>query len=856
MQPLISVIVPIYKVELYLRKCINSILAQTYQNLEVILVDDGSPDQCGIICDEYAKSDSRVRVIHQENSGVASARNAGLQAAQGDYIGFVDSDDWIAPDMYDCLYLAAQEHQADITVCEYYNCWNRKNSGPHSQTTRIYRGREATEALLSLKVGNYLWNKLFKRELWTADIRFPVGKLFEDVRTIYKVIQKSEIVVAIPEPKYYYRRHNSSITRTTHLKNHLECVLSRMERFDDIAEDYPSQRAFMLKNIFEYIHPLQSAICTQSKAEYEINKTEVNNVVDFLRRHAQEIIEIHGFGRLGKLSYHYLCQGNRKGWVWAAQIGRLSNRKEKAIVSTFIRKIKSFIGRVKGYAKLTYYYKFCIHFPIKRAFYIDSRGGKDLAGNLFQIAQEACGRNIQVYLSVRHDSMDKVRGILKAGHFPGLKIVTRYSREYYKALGTSKYWLTDMCLDYSAVKRPEQIFINTWHGTPLKTLEFDWKDHRHEMGGGPRDHLRCDYMAVPNRFLFHVLLSSSHVEPLFTGKALYCGYPRNSIFFDVVQRQQVRQEKELEGKEVFAYLPTWRNPSPAEIYQEYSMTNILDFFEACLRENQILFVKLHNFSTEEIDYSKYQKVRPFPKDVDTYTMLNAVDCLITDYSSVFFDYANTKKKVILFTYDHKEYPMDRSLYFTLDEMPFPKVYTFKELAEELNINKNYDDREFLQRFCAYDCPNAAQKLLEVVVDGKNTCETEDVCHNGKRNVLIYDATLTARILDERPIRQFLESLDPDKANYFYCYRQDVLKKTPAYLQDLPRGIRIAALTCDITYTLGEKLAIKFFGHTWRKGVAHRELQRQFGGKVFDKIQILGENEYDPFCNILKQIAKN
>lgn len=109
MQPLISVIVPIYKVELYLRKCINSILAQTYQNLEVILVDDGSPDQCGIICDEYAKSDSRVRVIHQENSGVASARNAGLQAAQGDYIGFVDSDDWIAPDMYDCLYLAAHE---------------------------------------------------------------------------------------------------------------------------------------------------------------------------------------------------------------------------------------------------------------------------------------------------------------------------------------------------------------------------------------------------------------------------------------------------------------------------------------------------------------------------------------------------------------------------------------------------------------------------------------------------------------------------------------------------------------------------------------------------------------------------
>lgn len=851
MQPLISIIVPVYKVELYLRKCVDSILAQTYQNLEVILVDDGSPDNCGLICDEYAKKDPRVHVIHQENSGVAAARNAGVDAAQGAYIGFVDPDDWIAPDMYECLYGAAQEYQADITVCEYYNCWSRSCSGPHSHVVRTYLGRQATEALLCLEIGNYLWDKLFKRELWTPDIRFPDGKLFEDVRTIYKVVQKCQTMVAIPEAKYYYRRHNSSITRVNQLKNHVECILSRIERFEEIAEDYPYQREFMLRNIFEYIYPLRNAICAQDKAAYEAFRTDIDVITGFLRRHDTEMIAAQGYGRLGKLSYRYLCRGDRKGWLLSAKVDRLFGKKQKVANSRPVALWKTIVERVKKYGKLTYYYKFCMHLPLKSAIFMESRGGEDLAGNMFQAAQEACQRGIKVYLSVGRAYQEKVNAILKTGQFSGLKIVLRGSWAYYRALGTAKYWFTDMCLDYGAVKRPQQIFVNTWHGTPLKQLEFDIKDQRHAMGGGPRDHLKTDYLAVPSRFLFDVLLSSSHVEPLFDGKALYCGYPRNSIFFDTAERQRVRQEKALEDKEVFAYLPTWRDPSPAEIYQEYSMERILDFFESHLKENQVLFVKLHNFSTETIDYSKYKKVLPFPADVDTYTMLNAVDCLITDYSSVFFDYANTGKKVILFAYDHQEYLKDRGLYFTLDEMPFPKVYHFEELAAELNLQKNYDDKAFLQQFCAYDCPDAAKKLLDAVVDDKDACETGSAAHNGKKNILIYDAALTSRLLSETEVRQALESLDPNDANYFYGYRQSVLKRTPPYLRDLPLGIRVIALTWGNSYTFGEKLAVKLFGHIRGKAFIQRELRRQFGGKTFDEVRILGENKYDPFCAMLK-----
>ena len=118
--PLISIIVPIYNVEVYIRNCVDSILGQSYENIEIILVDDGSPDNCGDICDEYGSKDKRIKVIHKKNGGLSSARNAGIDIATGDYLGFIDSDDWIESDMYESLYTALTSHKADISVCGRY----------------------------------------------------------------------------------------------------------------------------------------------------------------------------------------------------------------------------------------------------------------------------------------------------------------------------------------------------------------------------------------------------------------------------------------------------------------------------------------------------------------------------------------------------------------------------------------------------------------------------------------------------------------------------------------------------------------------------------------------------------------
>jgi len=188
--PLISIIIPIYKVEDYIRCCIDSILSQTYKNLEIILVDDGSPDNCGSVCEEYSLKDKRIKVIYKKNGGLSSARNAGLDIASGEYIGFVDSDDWIENDMYESLYNAIIFHKADISVCgRYIASGNKITTISDSEKAEVFTRCEAlSELVLDEYSGmkNFAWDKLYKKELFD-NVRYPEGKCYEDIFTTYKL---------------------------------------------------------------------------------------------------------------------------------------------------------------------------------------------------------------------------------------------------------------------------------------------------------------------------------------------------------------------------------------------------------------------------------------------------------------------------------------------------------------------------------------------------------------------------------------------------------------------------------------------------------------------------------------------
>lgn len=216
-EPLVSVIVPVYNVEKYLHQCVDSIINQTYRNLEIILVDDGSPDNCGAICDEYALKDRRILVIHQENQGLSAARNAGLDIASGDYIVFVDSDDWIAEDMIQLLLSRQEQTGADMVLCNIkpfyppqYKGWMRKVS---CFGCEVLSQIEFSERLTEYYSWIYCvaWNKLYKKEIW-EQLRFPLDHIHEDEATVHRVLERCSKIATIAQSLYYYRQVPDSIT--------------------------------------------------------------------------------------------------------------------------------------------------------------------------------------------------------------------------------------------------------------------------------------------------------------------------------------------------------------------------------------------------------------------------------------------------------------------------------------------------------------------------------------------------------------------------------------------------------------------------------------------------------------------
>ena len=227
MEDLISVIVPVYNVEKYLNRCIDSIINQTYKNLEIILVDDGSPDNCGKICDEYAKKDSRIKVIHKENGGLSDARNVGINIARGTYVGFVDSDDWIEEEMYEILYNNILKYNADLSTCNFIRtAKNVKKSYNKGNIIKIYTRGEYLKKFF--KIGTqecvyYAWNKLYRRELLSKE-QYPVGLTSEDVEGTFKYLLKCEKVVTTKKICYNYFYNEKSITESNFSDKDLDLI--------------------------------------------------------------------------------------------------------------------------------------------------------------------------------------------------------------------------------------------------------------------------------------------------------------------------------------------------------------------------------------------------------------------------------------------------------------------------------------------------------------------------------------------------------------------------------------------------------------------------------------------------------
>lgn len=471
---------------------------------------------------------------------------------------------------------------------------------------------------------------------------------------------------------------------------------------------------------------------------------------------------------------------------------------------------------------------------------IESKNGEDLAGNMFHILREVTKpeyASYKVYLSVGNKKQQVIRKQLKEYAVKKVSLITTNSYNYYKYLATAKYLFTDTTFNRTYVKKEGQIITNTWHGTPLKKMGRHVEDRAYAMGNVQRNLLASDYLIMPNIYMKEKMVEAYMLEGLYEGTILCEGYPRNSVFFHKEIGQNIRKELGLENKQVFIYMPTWRGTISAK--NTAHLLAITEYYlrplDKQLKDNQVIYVKLHPFVSKDMDYSKYKHIKPYPEQYDAYEFMNMCDALITDYSSVFYDFANTGKKVILFAYDETEYLLERGLYVELSSLPFPVVKTVEGLVKELNTPKNYDDTEFLKECCTFDGPGAAQRICRHVIKGEKSCKEEKLPKNGKENVLMFGSALAMNGLTSSLLNLF-NNIDLNKRNYYVTFSEQALKKNPLRVGMIPKEVRILPMSSDSAFTIVEAFAYILyfklnkenkFVQKYLDRLYKRELKKQF-----------------------------
>ena len=302
----ISVIVPVYKVEPYLDKCISSIANQTYTNMEIILVDDGSPDNCPAMCDAWAEKDSRIRVIHKTNGGLSDARNAAMAVATGELMAFVDSDDWIASDMYEHLYQRLTEDNSDIAACGVQMVWENGASSRMltREGSRVLNQEEAMRAIIEESwLKQPVWYKLYKTEL-VRDILFPKGKYHEDVFWSYQAVGRAKKVSVSDYVGYYYLQRGGSIMGEGYSLKRLDAIEGKVQRCAYMRKRFPALSALSIKDLwFTCIYQGQLAMRTLDKAEAEK-----------ILAYFENVMEMHPF----KMKE---CSAKEKLWINMAKSG-------------------------------------------------------------------------------------------------------------------------------------------------------------------------------------------------------------------------------------------------------------------------------------------------------------------------------------------------------------------------------------------------------------------------------------------------------------------------------------------------------------------------------------------------------
>lgn len=390
--------------------------------------------------------------------------------------------------------------------------------------------------------------------------------------------------------------------------------------------------------------------------------------------------------------------------------------------------------------------------------------GKSVRGSMQYILNELNYsekfEGFQVYVRTSEETDPVVQTYIQNKHWGRTQTVSESSR-YMQILESVKYLITEVYFPEAWIKKEGQVYINIWHGTPLKKLGLAKNSNNiHKDGTTQRNFIEADYLLYPNVYTKKNMLASYKVAELMEGKVLNLGYPRTGGLLQAAQSDlsDLRAQLAPNGEKLYAYMPTWKDYLKVEQVVEESR-ELLDYLDENLRDDQILYVNLHHKVSDSLDYSVYKRIRQFPKTVDSYQLLALTDALITDYSSVFYDYLVLRRQIILYCADYELYRQKRGTYMDLMEFPFDKVRTKEEVLIALNHGKDYDDGGAYQTFCTYDSVDNAKKLCSLFTGTESMVDVEPIPKTGRKQVLIYSHEC-ADTKDTSRLRNLVETYDP------------------------------------------------------------------------------------------------
>ncbi len=327
-------------------------------------------------------------------------------------------------------------------------------------------------------------------------------------------------------------------------------------------------------------------------------------------------------------------------------------------------------------------------------------------------------KDFKIYVRTKDETDAVVNEYIKQNNWTRTSTV---HKGYNKYLESCKYMITESYFPYSWVKKENQVVINLWHGTPLKCLGLEKNGEKcHLQSIQQKNFIYANYLLYPNDYTKEHMLDSYKIESLLTGKALMSGYPRVAGMLSVTEERQkeIKQLLAPNGEKIYAYMPTFRGYMSDQEMSDYAK-KLLDYLDANLRDDQILYVNLHHKVDDLMSYDGFKHIKKFPPLVDSYELLNVTEALISDYSSVFFDYLALRKQIILHIEDYETYRDFQGLYMDVEELPFDKARSKEEVLAAINRGKQYDDQEAFNRFSQYDSVNNHKKICQLLLNDEN-----------------------------------------------------------------------------------------------------------------------------------------